>query len=619
MRTHRMIGIGLLACTAMSGFAKDNEIVTSTKYLHFDNYLNGKTIKIEKVFDKSTGKYEMRSNDASISSVQDLEKIRKNEEAAQKAKYGAIKGDLRKKFDLMDDKSEKLVVIVPKMPSINHPDKTKNDEAFMKQHSAKVAKLQPFVAPAEISSKYNLHIKKKDNNYVVASIKKEDLKKIRFDQNIASIEEYVVGEPCTDYNFNVLASSAYNPGPVPSNAASGINVATFETGIWQSLFYCWGLPVGQIDIDNNTISHSQETFLCLKNAASGANLYHRNSLSFDGTADQDYIVNNGIRTVSRSYTNSTDPNTNEFRVMDDFAYRWPYPVFCNPTANSGYDQEVNWQCYNAISVGNVRHTDLTTYEMNYCTQARNPEPVYGSPIDGDAGDREMPYVVAPGWHPNSGSFFDYCLGTWGACGTSYSAPTASGMAACVRAANGLFNSWPEIVRVALMLTAQNVHGGYWDRFVDGLDGAGVVSGSSAVNWAQNAVQVYPEMTSGVEKGFAVGSWYTTDSTVKRFKVLVPSVKPAGKHLRVVLTWDSRPDLTNATNELSDLDLTGFTTQNGTYYYSSSWDSNVEMFDVPNNELVAGQTYDFQVNAYALRLPVNTNYFYWALGWEWVVD
>ena len=55
--------------------------------------------------------------------------------------------------------------------------------------------------------------------------------------------------------------------------------------------------------------------------------------------------------------------------MDDFAYRWPYPVFCNPTANGGYDQEVNWQCYNAISVGNVKHNNFSTYVMNGCTQA----------------------------------------------------------------------------------------------------------------------------------------------------------------------------------------------------------------------------------------------------------
>ena len=82
-------------------------------------------------------------------------------------------------------------------------------------------------------------------------------------------------------------------------------------------------------------------------------------------------------------------------------------------------------------------------------------------------------------------------------GTSYSAPTANGISACVRAANGIFNSWPEIVRVAFMLTAKNVDGGYWNSSVDGLDGAGVVSGSSAVNGAQNATQVNPNMTSGV--------------------------------------------------------------------------------------------------------------------------
>ena len=89
-------------------------------------------------------------------------------------------------------------------------------------------------------------------------------------------------------------------------------------------------------------------------------------------------------------------------------------------------------------------------------------------------------------------------------------------------------------------------------------------------------------------------------------------------MRIVLTWDIALDLTNGTNQLSNLDLAGLTTQNKSYY-SSSWDSNVEMFDIPSNELVAGQTYDFQANLYALRLPVNTSYFYWALGWGMVAD
>ena len=40
--------------------------------------------------------------------------------------------------------------------------------------------------------------------------------------------------------------------------------------------------------------------------------------------------------------------------MDDFAYRYPYPVFVNPSCEFGYSYEVNWQGYNGISVGNVQ-------------------------------------------------------------------------------------------------------------------------------------------------------------------------------------------------------------------------------------------------------------------------
>jgi hypothetical protein len=165
-----------------------------------------------------------------------------------------------------------------------------------------------------------------------------------------------------------------------------------------------------------------------------------------------------------------------------------------------------------------------------------------------------------------------------------------------------------------MLTAHNVDGGYWSSYTDGLDGAGAVSGSDAVYFAKNATYVSSSNTA-VVRGYSSGSWYSTTAQ-KTFNVLIPSVKPTGKHLRIMVTWDSRPDLTNATNTLSDLDLIGGT---GLYYSSASYDDNVEMIDVPSAELTANATYQFYVSPVTIRLPPNASYFYWAVGWDWVAD
>ena len=246
------------------------------------------------------------------------------------------------------------------------------------------------------------------------------------------------------------------------------------------------------------------------------------------------------------------------------------------------------------------------FEMAECTQTKNPPPRYGSCIGGSgadcAGDREMPHLVAPGF-PSSGSEFSTtCLegtGTVG-CGTSYSAPVVNGMAANVIAADGRMSSWPEKVRVALILTAQNVENGDWTVGGDERDGAGTVSGSEAVAFATGHTSVYPGNSACVS-GLGASSFYASDfGSNKRFYYQVPNPKPSGKHLRVVLTWDSNPNVNNGTNDLSDFDLV--VQHNGGNQYSSSWDSNVEVVDVAAGNLSAGGTYSIDISPYANRIP-----------------
>ncbi len=616
----------LLIVLVIVGISFSGEQILSTKYFSFPNALGNEVIRVEKVLDTESGKYFLKSNNPAVKSSADLNKLRKAEQEFERNKYGKITGNLRDELK-SDDKKPIKVLIAMKMPHVKHPNKELTSISEQIAHSKAVANLKPVVSIEKIQKKYGIQASKATDRVMVTTMTKEKLKEMMFDQDIGSIEEYVEPKKLADHDFSTLASSAYNPGPVPANSASGINVATFEDGLWASTINCKGLVPAFVDQDNTGDDHTQQCFTALMNASPGANHYHRDSWTYDQAGDQAWIINNNIMGISRSMTNSADPNTNEFRAMDDFSYLYPYPIFCNPTGNYGYTEEVMWQCYNSLSVGNVKHQDLTNYVMNQCTQARNPDPINSSCINGGSipcgGDRELPHIVAPGHHPNStGLFTDNCLGSWLACGTSYSAPTANGICAIVRSRsrNNYFWLWSEAVRMAVMLTAHNCDGDYWNVNEDGRDGAGAISGSDARAYAENATEVPLGMSTGEVNGFYVGSWWQGDNDAKSFIIRVPSNKPAGKHLRVVLLWDSNPDLVNSTNTISDLDLTAFYSNNRGYY-SSSYDSNIEMFDVPASELTADQDYPFSVNPWRIDIPANAraNYFYWSVGWTWVAD
>lgn len=83
-------------------------------------------------------------------------------------------------------------------------------------------------------------------------------------------------------------------------------------------------------------------------------LSYVDNVDFGSTYSQNAIVNKSIRTASMSYTNSSNPDIYEHLVMDDFAYRRSYPVFCNLASND-FTNVVNGGNYNSISVGNVQH------------------------------------------------------------------------------------------------------------------------------------------------------------------------------------------------------------------------------------------------------------------------
>lgn len=629
MRTLKYLLASALVWPAWSAKLPETE-----RYMEFPNALSGKILKVHKAIDPETGRVKLVSNFPEVASVDDLLNLENSESAIRRREDGALYAGLAEKIRNADYEIKVRVAILLKTRQVAPLDKTRHAIEALISNSQAMLAADPNTNPSVVLARHGLFpiLEQRGAAIVIVDAGKSKLLSLMRDPDIAAVWEDVEGGTLAA-SLSTVSSSGYNPGPVPSGAGSGVKAATFEYGLTSSFLSCLGVNPSSYDTFGYAgmdiqKRHSQATFSVLYASAPGASLYHRDSRTFNSTNDVNYIVNNGIQTLSMSYwkgTSMTSPyraTYSEFLTMDGMAYTYPYPVFANPSGNSGYNYEVNWQSYNAISVGNVRHTDNSTYEMADCTQTKNPPPRYGSCISGEgsncAGDREMPHIVAPGI-PYTGSTFDNgCTEGSGTltCGTSLSAPVANGMAADVIAADSRMASWPEKVRAAIILTAQNVESGDWATSGDERDGAGTISGSEAVAFASGHTTVSPGNSACVS-GMGATSFYSSDfGSNKRFYYQVPNPKPSGKHLRVVLTWDSNPNVSNGTNDLSDLDLV--VQNNNGSQSSASWDSNVEIVDVAAASLTAGNTYYIDISPYANRIPSGA-YFYYALGWTWVKD
>lgn len=625
----------------------------------FPNALPGKQIRIWKHWDAKAGTYRLASNSDIIRTASDLTGLETAEWKLRKQKWGATSEALQSRLERMEDSESVDVTISMKYPEgVVYMDKTRFPVEVLREQSMQIAALAPsndvqaFLASRGIINKGQV-----SKESAIATLTKSELKRLMFENEISSIDPYFPGKPTgTPAQFSTLASSAYNHSAtaVPSTAGAGVNAGTLEQGIYPDFLTCIGIdPSLWYRIDHSQGSeHGVWSFQCLHNSAPGANLWHRNvtdvEIKYDATGNESWIINNGIQTMSMSVARQGSASQPEFIFMDDFAYRWPYPVFCNPTGNDGFGTVSNFQCYNAISVGNVRHTGQTTFELTgtsfpgacgapagECTQTKNPPPVNGYCISGSGadcpGDREMPYLVAPGHSPtnqidNCLLFNDGCqLNYWTPleeCGTSWSAPIVNGIAADVIAADSRMSNWPEKVRAALMVTAQNVVDNEWSSGIDGKDGAGVVYGSAAVAFAQNHAVVSPNGTpvrDGIGTGVISAGDFAAPNNPIVYKIAIPSSKPYGQHLRVVLTWDSNPVIGGALNALSDLDLSVVSGSTGNS--STSYDGNVEVVDIPSTMFSGGSTIDARISKWANRIPSGSreNFFYYAIAWTWVGD
>jgi hypothetical protein len=111
-----------------------------------------------------------------------------------------------------------------------------------------------------------------------------------------------------------------------------------------------------------------------------------------------------------------------------------------------------------------------------------------------------------------------------------------------------------------------------------------------------------------------------------FKIKAPSTLPSGKHLRIVLTWDSSPSLTTSDNALADFDLVvpGYKCPVKNSENWGSWESNVEVADIPRSSIKAGSTISPYIRVCSFTIPaaaVNKtfNAVYYAIAWTWVKD
>lgn len=605
------------------------------RYLEFPLTNPNRVYKAEKLWNAQTGRLEVNLTQDGNTVATSLIGMEQQEANGRKALLGNLSPQVDVRLASLTDMSSIKVAIYLRYPPFSYPDKTLVDKDAQIASSLSSMSVQPVITTAMLALRYGLTgMEARGNGILAGNVTRAQLLAMKGDSDIAAVEEDNP-EKRLSVELPTLATSAYNPGSVPSGAGYGVRAATWETGITSDFLNCvsvspaaWDANVSNVPSD---IRHANATFRVLVASVPSATFYHRRSDYYSGTSDQSYLINNAIQTTSMSTARGDlspyHSTYSEFLVMDDFAYRYPYPVFTTPSGSAGYSYEVNWQAYNAINIGNVRHTNTSTYELADCTQTKNPPPIYGSCISGTgsncAGDREMPYLVVPGI-PSSGSdFASTCLYGSGtvSCGTSFSAPIANGIAADIIAADSRMASWPEKVRAAMILTAQNVDGGYWSSGTDGRDGSGVISGSEAVSFALNHTSVSTGNTA-VEMGMNASSIYASDfgAAYKRFNYLVPNPKPSGKHLRVVLTWDSNPIVGGSTNALSDMDL--IVQKNSTTQSSTSWDGNVEVVDIAAADVTAGSSYYIDVAPLINRIPTSgsrTNFFYYAIAWAWVKD
>ncbi len=242
--------------------------------------------------------------------------------------------------------------------------------------------------------------------------------------------------------------------------------------------------------------------------------------------------------------------------------------------------------YNLITAGSL--DDLNTVPwlgdvMSSFSSSGDPVSTYG--------DREKPELVAPGSNIQTTA----PTAPWNhsvVSGTSFAAPTITGLAALLMQRRSALTVWPESVKAILMATANhNVEGA---AGLSEHDGAGAVVGALADDVSQGA--------SGNWGGIGYtcsAAYYTTVATMTLY---------SNRPTRVAVVWDTNPSYAQyASRPSADLDVAVFDPAGNFVAGSGSWDNTYEL--VAFTPAVTGP-HTIRVTKYSCALNPK-----W-LGWAW---
>lgn len=633
---------------------EDYKLLSKSSYV-FPYALPNDTIIFEKLL--IDNKIIYRSNSKQYKTKKDLYKLKLEDDKLYKHKGGCIS---REFYTLLDNSSEQDIfnvsICLKSGSDINN---------FIKQSA---------IEDAIIDSKELFH----------CEINKSKILALAFNNDVKSIEQFISPLPtsggdegCNDFNdyYNYYTPEKFIAAGymVPAGQTMppwglgdpDVNCATFEEGITTNftnfiaseISQVYNIPntnLGVIDAGDGSAwykspgpgkggDHGHMTFYCMSMATPNSTLNHGKYNGYGATSVQ-WLIDNNIETISYSYDNSFCGYE-----MENITYNAiTRPVLCHPTANSNIWFSANGTNYNGISVGGVTPIDFKYYEIvenNLWTERKNNNGYNSAKYQTDVrytltqtknpsnSDRELPHIVAP----SSMSCSKY--GTlWGTKnpeatnlnfrdigGTSAAAPLTNGIAASVIGSNKtVMKNRPENVKVALMVTAVNVDGGYWDPNVDGLDGCGTINGYGAVNYAHSLTGSQQLNNDPVETGIAYGELplTTTDNTILTYNLKTPSSFPDGKHLRAVLTWTSSVNVSQSESVISDIDLI-FRKDSEVIKACASNDDNVEVVDLEHKELEPNQEYSLDIIVNEMVSTVNglpsADHIRYSLGWTWVDD
>lgn len=439
----------------------------------------------------------------------------------------------------------------------------------------------------------------------------------------------------------------------------GINIATFEHGVSSSLEssmkteyakrYSFEPTFGTVETSSyGDGGHNNMCFASMVNTAPKARFNH-----IKGSPNLPDIKTYNIEVASKSYLTSGYSNS-----LESMTYNGPneQALICVPTGNYGVafgpHTDAAWERdnsihFNMLYVGGCQYTNREYFEIpsnSYYqykdasgkwiraspiaqTQCRNTRPLLGSgEIDGD---KETPHLVGVSRTPcvdKNATKSPYSGDTFS--GTSSATPSVVGVAATVIAANKSIMQWNiENVKTALLLTAENIDGDYWNPMIDGRDGCGVVSGYEAADYAKRVERKW-ENNQADDEGIAYGTIPNSsllNGVTKQFNVKAPATLPEGKHLRAVLTWSVSVDASNSSKKyLTDLNLS--LTKKGSNKILAqchSFEDNIEVIDIPNCQLTAGEEYSLKLEVAEDGINFGPNpshdYIKYTIGWVWVND